>query len=376
MDWKWNHIRINGDNNLVLQDADGNTTTIAITAFIEQFTKEKDERIRLLYERLGDKEKIERLADAERSRMQDELRTFQEEKTALEEQVTNLLQEFSNKDIAGTDALYQEAFALFMDGKVDDALGVLDEARLDAREIELQEERKKQAETRILKAELLQLKFDFKGAAEQFGRALSIDSSWIIYMKVAGFYQFLHDFAEADKLYQNALALADTSDDRATTLNNLAVLQSDRKDYEAAEKGYQEALEIRRELARRNPATYLPDVAMTLNNLAILQRARNDYEAAEKGYQEALEIRRELARRNPATYQPKVAMTLINLGIFFQADLPDREKSLECIAEALRIILPLQEKIPYLQKYAESAIVVVRNWGMDTDDFVRSLQDG
>ena len=69
-------------------------------------------------------------------------------------------------------------------------------------------------------------------------------------------------------------------------------------------------------------------------------------------------------------------MTLINLGIFFQEDLPDREKSLECIAEALRIILPLQEKIPYLQKYAESAIVVVRNWGMDTDDFVRSLQDG
>jgi len=40
----------------------------------------------------------------------------------------------------------------------------------------------------------------------------------------------------------------------------------------AAEEAYQEALSIRRELAKANPEAYLPDVARTLNNLANLLR--------------------------------------------------------------------------------------------------------
>ncbi|MFL0198061.1 tetratricopeptide repeat protein, partial [Clostridium sp. WILCCON 0269] len=86
---------------------------------------------------------------------------------------------------------------------------------------------------------------------------------------------------------------------KSMTLNNLAILQQSRDDYEAAEKNYVEALSIRRELAKKNLETYMPDVAMTLNNLANLQQRRNDYEAAEKNYVEALSIRRELAKKNP-----------------------------------------------------------------------------
>ena len=56
----------------------------------------------------------------------------------------------------------------------------------------------------------------------------------------------------------------------------------------AAEKAYQEALEIRRKLAQENPQTFLSDVGMTLNNLAVLQRAKNEFDKAEKAYQEAL----------------------------------------------------------------------------------------
>ena len=57
MEWKWNHIKIDGNNNLVLQDVDGNMKTIAITTFIEKFTNELKEEISLLYGRLRDKEK-------------------------------------------------------------------------------------------------------------------------------------------------------------------------------------------------------------------------------------------------------------------------------------------------------------------------------
>jgi hypothetical protein len=42
-----------------------------------------------------------------------------------------------------------------------------------------------------------------------------------------------------------------------------------------ARKAYEEALKIRRELAAKNPETYLPYVAGTLNNLGILHRDQN-----------------------------------------------------------------------------------------------------
>src|SRR5215813_11434126 len=108
------------------------------------------------------------------------------------------------------------------------------------------------------------------------------------------------------------------------TLNNLANLQADKKEFPAAEKAYNEALAIRRRLAETNPQTYLPDVAATLNNLAILQKAKNEFPAAEKAYNEALAIYRRLAETNPQTYLPDVAMTAVNMSMFYQSSMPDR----------------------------------------------------
>jgi tetratricopeptide (TPR) repeat protein len=77
--------------------------------------------------------------------------------------------------------------------------------------------------------------------------------------------------------------------DVATTLNNLAILQSDKNEFPQALVNYEEALKIRRELAKENPRTYLPDVAMTLNNLAILQSDKNEFPQALVNYEEALQ---------------------------------------------------------------------------------------
>ncbi|MEI6847381.1 MAG: tetratricopeptide repeat protein, partial [Chlorobiaceae bacterium] len=263
MEWKWNHIRIEGNNNLVLQDVDGKTTTIAITAFIEQFTKEKNKQITLLYDQLLDKKKIEQLSDAVRQHIQAELQQVIKEKANLENRITELLQEFHNKDISQTDILYQEAFSLFINGKLEEALGVLDDATLRVKKKELQNEQTQLAETFLFKAELLQMKFAFKEAAKNFDEALSIATTGYTYLRAANFYQFLNEFSKAEELYRKALALAENKSNRATTLNNLAILQKDQNDFEAAEQGYQEALNIYRELARTNPQTYLPAVATT-----------------------------------------------------------------------------------------------------------------
>jgi hypothetical protein len=83
MSFTWNYIKIIGDNNLVLQDTEGNIETRAIQEFISLFTKEKDEQIKLLTNSLFDKEKIEKLSEAEILRLSTALNKANEEKAML-----------------------------------------------------------------------------------------------------------------------------------------------------------------------------------------------------------------------------------------------------------------------------------------------------
>ena len=76
---------------------------------------------------------------------------------------------------------------------------------------------------------------------------------------------------------------------------------------EEARQEFAEALQIRRELAQKNPEIYWPDAARTLNNLGILDSDQGRMEEAGKEFAEALQIRRELAQKNPETYRPDVA---------------------------------------------------------------------
>ena len=92
----------------------------------------------------------------------------------------------------------------------------------------------------------------------------------------------------------------------ATTLNNLGILHSAQNRVDDARQAYEEALKIRRELARKNPETYLPDLAMTLNNLGNLHSDQNRMEDARQAYEEALNIYQRFAARDPEQFQPKV----------------------------------------------------------------------
>jgi tetratricopeptide (TPR) repeat protein len=105
-----------------------------------------------------------------------------------------------------------------------------------------------------------------------------------------------------------------------------------------ARKEYEESLKTFRELARKDPETYLPDVAMTLNNLGILDSAQDRMKEARKEYEESLKIYRKLAQKDPEAYLPNVAATLNNLGVL------DRDKNR--MEEALKTYGELAQKDP------------------------------
>ncbi len=160
----------------------------------------------------------------------------------------------------------------------------------------------------------------------------------------------------------------------AIVLNTSANLYHANKEVEKAEQDYQEALQIYRELGTTNPQVYLPGIAGTLNNLANLHCGENEFEKAEQEYQEALQIRRELATANPQTYLLYVAQTLFSMSIFYQKSKVNKKRSIQLADEAITILL-LFSNIPYIQNYLKRALMVLKDWGINTEEYLKSKEN-
>lgn len=232
----------------------------------------------------------------------------------------------------------------------------------------------------------------------------------------------LNEYEEALQIYR---ALAEVSPntylpDVADTLNNLGVLHRNQNDYEAALKEFEEALQIRRALGEVNSDSYLPFLATILNNLAVVHNYQEEYEKALKEYEEALKIYRSLAKGNPNTYLPKVAYilnnfaglhyvndefeevllkseesikiyrelamtnfqanfpflarSLQNLALFYQKKIQQREKSIAYAIEAIVILLPYVEEVPFTQEYFVKAWKVLQDWNLSDEEIQQLIE--
>ena len=77
--------------------------------------------------------------------------------------------------------------------------------------------------------------------------------------------------------------------------------------FEEAGKALEEALTIRRQLARQNPEAYSPSVAETLSELGNLRRVQKLIRKGRQAYDEALGIYEKFAELNWDRYNGDVA---------------------------------------------------------------------
>jgi nucleoside phosphorylase/tetratricopeptide (TPR) repeat protein len=124
--------------------------------------------------------------------------------------------------------------------------------------------------------------------------------------------------------------------DLAMSLNNLGKVQSEVGQRERALESTQEAVEIHRRLAQHDSETFLPDLAGSLNNLGNRLREMGQRKSALESMQEAVAIRRELAQRGPEAFLPDLASSLSNLGAM-QSEAGQRDEALESTQEAVGI---------------------------------------
>jgi tetratricopeptide (TPR) repeat protein len=308
-----NRLRIVGDNNIVFQDIDGSQINTTIKAFISNITAEKDERIADLKRTIEDKTEIQHLSRNEIQRLGRELTQLKEERLSLKKHIEEMLREFDGKDLSTTSKIYQEAFNLFVSGKLREAIDFLTEDKMAAEE-------KQQAQIRRLKADMLVLNFDFAGAAHNYEKAVALFPSWGNYGTAANFYCNQKNYQKAEHHYLSSLDYAENDEQKAGTLNNLGNYYRNTQKMHQAEAAYTEALSLYRQLVAPPLHAFLPDVAMILNNLGNYYSVNQKMPEAEAAYLEAFSLYRQLAAKDSATFLPHVAGTLNNLGNYYYSN--------------------------------------------------------
>ncbi|CAB1349492.1 unnamed protein product [Coregonus sp. 'balchen'] len=116
--------------------------------------------------------------------------------------------------------------------------------------------------------------------------------------------------------------------DCAQSLNNLAALHTERREYETAEDMYERALDIR----KRALSPDHPSLAYTLKHLAMLYKRRGKLEKAVPLYELALDIR----EKSFGPKHPSVATALVNLAVLY-CHLKKHSEALPLYEQALRV---------------------------------------
>ena len=192
-------------------------------------------------------------------------------------------------------------------------------------------------------ADLRQKEGDFRKAESLFREALfrtqelrKPDPELVIgiYSLLAHLYDRWGRPADAAAYYEKAIKIANDrgvgGDKVAVIKNNLGMIFKQARDFDRAQRFYEEALEYFRQAEGDMGAR----VASVLNNLGVLYYTRLDVERAQTLHEEALNIRAHL--RQDQFDPADLSQTYFNLGAVYKAA-GDFEKAESCVERARSI---------------------------------------
>jgi tetratricopeptide (TPR) repeat protein len=264
-------------------------------------------------------------AQAVGSKEREQLRSERDQARAQVDELARQLAEDRAAE-AGTDVRKAQQF--FLDGRIDDALQLMSEARLKQQATQAEKALKQVAQGYILRGQLLAAKFQFNDASNAYAEAVRLaPDDPDVQFQYGAFNQRLNRFKPARESYEKALwifrDLAKINPEPyrpkvAITLNNLGGLYYSQAHYDDAKAAYEEALAIRRELVKVNLATYRPDLAISLENLGNVYDELHRYSDAIEAYNEALAIWSDLSKTNFELHRSDVAEVLGNVGVLYR----------------------------------------------------------
>lgn len=341
-----NKINVNGDKNFVFQfiDNEGNISEVIKTfeELLLPITAGKDKEIEGLRNELDDKKKIEGLQDIQISNLSSKLEALLKEYDFLKEQTKQFLSSLDGIELNKTNEDYQTAFNLFLKGDIVNALKVLSEVKMIEAEQRAVDSIINLAETRLLKAQILQLSNKYEEAGENYEKAIELVPCWKNYFIAANYFKYLNQFSKAEALYELALTKSKHELDTADTLLNLANMQKSNKEFKEAEKNINKSLIIYTNLNTDNDEALNHAIARATLSLGNLFYETNNIETAKKHLSESLKAYKGLKHEN-SSIQYEYALALNSMAALHNASKQFKDAN-DNIEESIKILRRLDKK--------------------------------
>lgn len=320
-------IDIRGDDNIVFK---GDNIVLNRIEIPEGAIKKIEIKYQKLLSEIRQKVKIQQLNE---ERYQQTINQLEVDTRTAILQADQLSKRFKRIDFDKSSQLFDRAYQAFQTGDFDIALNLLSEAQLE-------EQDRKNADNRKLKASLHAIQFEFDLAAFNYRRAADIYEVFNNVFDYAYFFLLQTKYGEAEIQFERALNIANEDIQTATTNTNLGMIWRAKNNPQIALKYYGDAAKIYQKLLKTNPE-YIGQTATALNNVGNVLMDLESFKEATSILKNAMIIRRELAKIDSNFYEPELATTIMNIGLLYR-----RQNQLDSA------IVYYQKALSYKQKFA------------------------
>lgn len=358
---KVNTLNVDGNGNINIQGVDNSNISLNVSVsmedFVERFTAGRQRELDNVYQQIEELRELGEFKTLKNKKLQEEARRLKAEMEKREAQVKELLAQAEKANLAEANVLYQEAFALFLQGELEEALTKLRADELQRYEDEVLQKRQKEneeiAKNRMLRAQILGMTQQNQEAESNYERALEFYRSGENLFAYGFFLQENMDFGRSRTLFEEALPLysaqaAEHKDPQykqtlAAIYNNLANTYLKQRYFEAAEQYYEEGIKLRRTLMDEQVEGEQVQLAIALDNLGLLYSSQGKYQEAIATVEESLAISELLAKSEDENHLSNFANALVNLG-FYRYNTGELHKTEQHYLEALAIRRKMAEK--------------------------------
>jgi len=194
-----------------------------------------------------------------------------------------------------------------------------------------------------------ELKKDENSSDEEFDMSVKELNSYAMkFVKDSNSSELLKGYDKVLKVDKSA-----SKSDLAIAHNERGDLYMDVKEFKKAEGAFLKSLKLSKALVKKDPITYTGCVALNLTKLSELheqskqkKKAKKELDEAEESHLKVLSIYRELEKKNPEKFKPNIAWSLNMLANFYHNNRKDFEASIKYRKEAVDIYQKLAKKEP------------------------------
>lgn len=188
----------------------------------------KDKYVLVLEEKINFLKKLNEKDEANNKLLED-IQFLEQKIQQKKEHIETIIEHYKNINLKSVSDVFQDSLQLFFQGKVEDALEILDEESLSLEEEKL-------AATRILKANILELKGDLINAEKNLLKAVRIFPSCLNHLSIAQYYTRHYQFKAAKISFQESLQRAKNIYEKTIIFNSIGIFFIKRNDHFSALK--------------------------------------------------------------------------------------------------------------------------------------------